>query len=78
MKLEEHDVYGMDDTGRPGLILAHVKPASAESVVEVLGAGEDDPEGRSNWMWVRLANGDLILGVYPQGDTYFSTEQDHC
>lgn len=32
-------------------------------------------DGRSRWLWIRLPNGDLILGFYPQGDAYFTTEQ---
>lgn len=39
----------------------------------------DEPignDGRSEWQWFRLSNGDLILGVYPRGDTYFNTEAD--
>jgi hypothetical protein len=52
-------------------------PASPESVGTVLDASVDDDDGRSQFMWVRLGNGDLILGVFPQGDTYFATEGDH-
>jgi len=33
-------------------------------------------DGRSEWQWFRLANGDLILGVFPCGDTYTETEAD--
>lgn len=29
-----------------------------------------DGDGRSQWCWVRFANGDLMLGFFPQGDTY--------
>ena len=78
MKLKAHTVYDIDETGRDtDRVLATVKPASNESVGTVLTASETSEDGRSNWMWVRLANGDLILGVYPQGDTYFATELDH-
>lgn len=35
-----------------------------------------DNDGRSEWQWFRLANGDLILGVFPRGDTYIETEAD--
>lgn len=32
-------------------------------------------ETRSEWRWFRLANGDLILGFFPQGDFgYFGIE----
>lgn len=57
--------------------IAWHKPASNESVSYVLAQDVDDEDGRSEWLWVRLANGDLILGVYPQADTYFATELDH-
>lgn len=54
----------------------YMKPASAESIEKVLMADENDPDGRSEYMWVRLANGDLILGVFPQGDTYVEVTAD--
>jgi hypothetical protein len=31
-----------------------------------------DNDGRSDFVWLRLPNGDLILGVWPQGDTYLT------
>ncbi len=54
----------------------HVHPASQASVDLVLAQSEEGMDGRSNWVWVRLPNGDLVLGVYPQGDTYFEVEDD--
>lgn len=64
--------------------MCHVKPASRQSVDYTLGATVEDNEaadpptdGRSPFMWIRLPNGDLILGVFPYGDTYFATENDH-
>ena len=53
-----------------------VHPASAESIGYVLSQDIDTGDGRSEWVWVRLGNGDLILGVFPQGDTYFAVEVD--
>lgn len=58
-----------------GVTLAWVHPASALSVEHVL-AQPDTLDGRSPWVWLRLPNGDLILGVFPRGDTYFSVEGD--
>ena len=55
-------------------ILVH--PASDQSVKLVLEAGVDDPEGRSEFLWIRLPDGDLVLGVYPQSDTYCACEAD--
>lgn len=63
------------DIEQPKLIDRH--SASQESIIKVLEAVEGDEDGRSQFFWFRLDNGDLILGVYPQGDTYFATEQDH-
>lgn len=34
-------------------------------------------DGRSSWVWVRLADGTLVLGVMPQGDTY-ERMSDRC
>jgi len=56
--------------------LATVYLASVESVRTVLGAEVGDPDGRSEFVWVRLANGDLVLGIFPCGDTYFNVEVD--
>lgn len=78
MKLKEHDVIQDDDdafAARPRH-LAAIAPASKEMVELVLAADEQSHNGRSQFVWVRLANGDLLLGVYPQGETYFETEND--
>jgi hypothetical protein len=74
-KIEAHETRDPDDGNR---LLAVVHPASQASVNYVLAQSEESMDGRSNWVWVRLPNGDLILGVYPQGDTYFSVEKDAC
>ena len=79
--MKAHNIYDDDDwvestnsLGRP--LLAHVYPASRQSVDYVLSQDVDDLDGRSEWLWLRLANGDLMLGVFPQGDTYCSVEVD--
>lgn len=54
-----------------------VVPASPESIALMLKADETSMDGRSNWLWFRLPNGDLIFGCFPEGDTYFATEADH-
>lgn len=54
------------------------EPAPDEAVAYVLSTeieGEGFNDGRSKWVWIRLPDGDLVLATYPQGDTYFSTEQ---
>lgn len=55
------------------------RPASPESVALVLAApvdGDHDLDGRSDWVWLTLPNGDTILGVWPHGATYEATEAD--
>lgn len=59
-----------------GQHLGTVHRASLQAVATVLQADENSEDGRSEWLWLRLANGDLVLCVFPQGDTYFSVEED--
>lgn len=42
--------------------------ATPEEVELVINA--EEPHERSKWMFVRLANGDLILGTYPRCEVY--------
>lgn len=56
--------------------IARAKRACDEAVRIVLDAGANTDDGRSTWQWIRLRNGDLILGVYPRGETYFEVEVD--
>ena len=55
-----------------------MKPASDEAVVTVLAADPGAADGltRSEWLWVTLPNGDVILGVFPQDATFCATEKD--
>jgi|tagenome__1003787_1003787.scaffolds.fasta_scaffold20572346_3 hypothetical protein len=48
--------------------------ASEEAVQTVLKAPVQD-DGRSEWRWIRFANGDLVLAVYPLGNTYEALEK---
>lgn len=64
------------DTDNQMEFVAFVQPADPAFVEKVLAADEESPDGRSQFMWVRLQDGTLILGVFPQGDTYFLTEAD--
>ena len=68
-------VYHDDDQDKT-CPLAYVHAAKQDVVDMVLRQPENTEDGRSNWVWIRLSNGDLILGVYPCGDTYFACEQD--
>ena len=51
--------------------------ASAESVALMLNAPVGD-EGRTEWSWLWMPNGDLLFGCYPCGDTFFFAEPDAC
>lgn len=51
-----------------GIARAEAKPGD---VIHVLAQDTDGDDGRSDWEWFRLPNGDLILGCFPQGTTYF-------
>lgn len=59
-----------------GNVIATMKDASPEAVKLVVNADPDSDDGRSQWVWLRLQNGDLILGVFPQGDTYCDVEKE--
>ena len=48
-----------------------VEDADQEAVECVLGADPESADGRSQWVWIRFPDGDLVLSLYPQGDTYF-------
>lgn len=58
--------------------IAYLQPASDEAVSELLAADPELDDGftRSQWLWVRLQNGDLILGFFPQDDGYFAHEAE--
>ena len=57
--------------------IIRTKPASDQSVQAMLKADPTSMDGRSNWLWFRLPNGDLIFGCFPEGGTYFATAADH-
>lgn len=57
-----------------GNLLAVLAPAEPDAVRTVLRAEEGGEDGRSTWKWVRFANGDLALAVFPQGATYEALE----
>jgi len=69
-------IYDDAPGDNPEHIIATTLPASDEAVADVTAADPTSGNGRSEWLWVRLANGDLILGVFPQGDTYFTHEEE--
>lgn len=61
------------------LLIATQHPAGDDVVQLVMSKpaydGANDDDNRSGWQWIRLANGDLILGVYPHGETCFEVEK---
>jgi hypothetical protein len=59
----------------PDGLLAWYYEASQEAVDFVLAQPEGDDDGRSSWTWLRLANGDLALAVFPRGDTYLEVAE---
>lgn len=60
-----------DDSDGPTIDLAWVTPAKPEHAATVMSHPADHGhDGRSGWHWIRLRDGTLILGVFPQGDTY--------
>lgn len=63
---------------RDGDPIAWVHPATEEAVQTVLNAPENTGDGRSNWVWVRLHDGTLVLGVFPQGNTYSEFSDADC
>lgn len=80
MDMKPHRIlaHEEEDIVQVGGTLACVHPASQASVDLVLAADTESGDGRSPWVWLRLPNGDLILGIFPQGETYFAVEMDAC
>lgn len=65
------DGYELDPT-----VVGWTQPAPPQVVEMMLCPNlPNDGDGRSEWMWVRLPDGTLIFGCFPQGDTYFAYEQ---
>lgn len=56
-------------TSRRFPIIAQTFPATPGTIERVL-INEHSP-----WTWCRLANGDLILGTFPQDTGYFAIEK---
>ena len=50
-------------------------PANQDSVDQAINdAGQVGDDGWSPWVWIRMANGDLVLATYPCGGTYEAQE----
>ncbi len=61
----------MNTVRRP--VIGVTYPASPEAATKLLETPVWD-EGRSGFRWITLANGDIGLIVFPQGDTFFDME----
>lgn len=61
---------------RDMFIAASFPMRNADTIVKLLETEPDDStdDGRSEWRWLRLADGDLMVGFWPQGDTYMDLE----
>lgn len=64
MSIEQRIV---DDSDQP---IATVYSASPDKVEMVIRQSTEGHDGRSKWSWFLLANGDIVLGCFPQGNTY--------
>lgn len=58
--------------------IARIEPATPEQVEAVLNQPVGTGDGRTNFVWLRLHEGTLILGVFPQGDTYMEHSDNGC
>lgn len=76
--MHTHVNYVISETGQEtDQFLASVHPAHQDMVNMVLSQPVDE-DGRSEFCWIRLQNGALILGLFPQGDTYEYLTQGGC
>lgn len=73
--MKHHSIMAIDDTGAyTERLVAQAFGAGLDGVRTVMNAPLETGDGRSEWMWLLLQNGDLVLGVFPQGDTYCEIE----
>lgn len=59
-----------EDRLGPGEPLAISTPARPRDAERVLLSDPASPDGRSAWVWLRLADNALALAVFPRGATY--------
>lgn len=70
-KMVVHEL--IDDSNERGTeyTIATVTPVKQGTMIDqIIKSPITTGDGRSPWCWVRLSNGDLILGLFPQGETY--------
>ena len=58
-----------DETDRPLATIIPVRNSSQLGSI-INTPIINDGDGRSQWCWCRFANGDLMLGFFPQGEIY--------
>lgn len=75
LTVELRNMQGGERIQRDGetLEIAWIGAAREQAVQNVLAAPVDD-DGRSEWCWIRMANGDLFLAVAPRGGLYEELE----
>ena len=62
-----HGIFNEDENGKQTVQVAWVTPAKEADAIELLQMPRHD-DGRSDFFWMRMQNGTLLLGVFPQGD----------
>lgn len=50
--------------------ICSIHPASRDSSDTVIVSPINSGDGRTEWVWVSLADGTLLLGTFPEGETY--------
>ena len=68
--MKAHDIINDMAQTAPLGYCGRVTPAEKEHVQFLLGKKKGEEDCRSDWVWIRLANGDLCLATFPYGDTY--------
>lgn len=76
MPKEITELKAEDDNGNTTDRLIAVRQDASEAWASKVLQSRVSDDGRSDFYWFRLTNGDLVLGVYPRGDMYFATEGD--
>lgn len=66
----------LTQVGTNNVLIATVHPVQSRIAKEYVLKADEDANGRSEWCWITLANGDLILGVFPHGETHELVSQD--
>lgn len=69
-------IYRENKHGKITKKVCALKQEASPDVAQMVLSKPVDNDGRSEFFWLRLQNGDLVLGVYPRGDTYCATEHD--